>query len=445
MGKLSRTITRASSLALFALVCLWPAAAAALPGLQAGPLDWQFSGYLKTLGSMTQGASYYEPAGLTERETFWNNASRLRLRSNLFLGETLEFTTNYELFSSVGDDQRLRRLAEERFAGTPLGNLLLAQLFPTVAPPELMSLDHRIDENDEYRLDHRLDRLYLRLHAGPWDFTIGRQALSWGPGRLWNPTDYLASFSPTEIDKEEKRGVDLLHTRVAVSDRVSVEAFAAPVRLGENRLDGHGSAAAGQVSLHALDAEFALSGGWIYDRTKAGLSFNGLVFDAGLRGAVTRTTVEGVPNKAFYQAEINADYAWAVAWNPYLILEYFYNGFGETDPDKYADLTDDPAFVGAYQRGELYNVGRHYGGAILSLQPHALVALNETVIVNLSDTSLTNAFVLTWSVIQNFDVLFGAQNTFGPIPSEYGGATEPFTNQDIAVPDFYYAYLKYYF
>ncbi|MDP8222972.1 MAG: hypothetical protein P9L99_06405 [Candidatus Lernaella stagnicola] len=427
------------------LFVLWATPVLALPGVEAGPFTWRLSGYLKSLGSVTQGAGYYQAAELTERETFWNNASRVRLKSDMYLGDPLEFVVNYELFANAGDDQRLRRAAAEKYGDSALGRQVLESIFPDIQTPQYMALDHRIDENDDYRLDHRLDRLYLRMHAGPWDITLGRQALTWGPGRLWNPTDYLASFSPTEIDKEEKRGVDLLHTRISAHPNLTLEAYAAPVRKGDDDVDGDQSAAAGRAAARFLDAEMALSGGWLYDRAKVGLSFDGLLWDAGFRWAVTRTTVEGVPNEVFYQGVVNVDYAWGVRWNPYLLVEYYHNGFGKDDPDEYADLLQEPAYVGAYQRGEVFNVGRNYAGAVLSLQPHALVMLGETLIVNLGDSSLFNNLVVTWSVVQNLDVLLGAQHSFGSVPSEYGGVENPLGGDDITVPDFYYTYLKYYF
>jgi len=433
---------------LLALLVFWllvPATAAALPGFSAGGIDFRFSGYVKSFSAMTQGASYYETLGVTARETFYTNSSRVRLRPQIFLGDTAEIAAHYEISTQIGDDQRLRRRVEEMYGDSPLGAQILEELFPEIGAPELFGLDHQIDQSDDYRLQHRLDRLYLKLHLGPWDLTLGRQALSWGPGRLWNPTDYLASFSPTEIDKEEKAGVDLVHARVAVHDRVSLEAYAAPVRAGDDRIDGHGSAAAVKAALQALDAEWALSGGWFYDRTKVGFSVDGLLWQAGARAAVTRTTVAGVPNEAYYQAVVNVDYGWSHDWNPYLAVEYFYNGFGKDDPEKYEQLLTEPAFTGGYRRGEIYNVGEHYLGIVFTLQPHALVTIAETPIANLLDQSLFNSLVLTWSVIQNFDWQFGAQHSFGRVPSEYGGAENPLGGDDIAVPDTYFTYLKYYF
>jgi len=349
------------------------------------------------------------------------------------------------LINSFGDANRLRHQAEDKYAGLPFGEQIVQELFPDIALPRYFALEHQIVDQHDLRLIHRLDRLFLRTHLGPWDFTLGRATLNWGPGRFWNPTDYFAAFSPTEIDKEEKPGVDIAHARVALSDRVTAEAVAAPVRRGAHDIDGHGSAAAGRMLVRGWQADWGFSGGWLYDRSVIGLDTDATVGDAGVRAAVTRTTVEGVPHEAFYRAMIDADYAFAFNWNPYLLVEYHYNGFGESDPNDYLELTEKPEFITAYHRGEIANLGRSYLGALFMLQPHALVTVTDTLIVNLLDTSAYNGLVVSWSALQYLDVQVGAQHTFGPTPSEYGGLKNPFTGEEITVPDAYYAYLKIYY
>jgi hypothetical protein len=421
------------------------APALAFEAVESGPLYWRFSGYVKSFTSLARSGDLYRQYDLTTRETFWNNRSRARLRSQLSLADVFEFVVHYEAVNQYGDTQRLQTLAERRFGGSPFTAPIVNGLFPNIRAPQLFDLDHQIYENDEELLTHRLDRLYGRFHAGPWDVTLGRATLTWGPGRIWNPTDYLAAFSPTEIDKEEKPGVDLAHARVALADGVSFEGFGAPVRQGESGIDGRHSAAAGRLNVTVLHADWGLSGGWLYDRSTMGFDMDASIGGAGVRGAITRAVVEGVPGEAFYRAIVNADYGFPWRWNPYLAGEYYYNGFGETNPKKYVQLAQRPAFARAFQRGEALNYGVHYLGVIATLQPHPLVTLSETAIVNLLDGSAVNIFLATWAALQNLDLQLGAQNTFGPIPSEFGGLTNPLTGQDIAAPDSYFAYLKFYF
>ncbi|HPQ71715.1 MAG TPA: hypothetical protein PKW95_21500 [bacterium] len=432
-------------LPLLVLALAWPAIARALEPWEAGPLSWRLSGYVKSFSSLTQGGDQYRAFDLTDRESFWDNTTRARLRGKMMFGDVLALESHYELVNTYGDANRLRHKAEEQYGASPFGEQIVEELFPDIALPRYFDLEHEIVDDESERLVHRLDRLFLRAYLGPWDFTIGRATLTWGPGRFWNPTDYFAAFSPTEIDKEEKPGIDIAHARVAVNEYVTAEAAAAPVREGAHDIDEHGSAAAGRMIVRGLQADWGLSGGWLYDRSVIGLDTDATVGDAGVRAALTRTTVEGVPNEAFYRAMVNADYAFAYNWNPYLLVEYHYNGLGESDPDDYLALSEKPEFVNAYRRGEISNLGQQYMGALFMLQPHALVTVTDTVIVNLLDASAFNGLVVSWSALESLDVQLGAQHTLGGVPSEFGGLENPLTGEDIMVPDVYYAYLKFYY
>ncbi len=53
------------------------------------------------------------------------------------------------------------------------------------------------------------DRMVLRQTLDGWEFLAGRQPISWGNGRFWQPMDIFGAFNPTELDREYKPGVDL--------------------------------------------------------------------------------------------------------------------------------------------------------------------------------------------------------------------------------------------
>ncbi|HKI97283.1 MAG TPA: hypothetical protein VKB51_02295 [bacterium] len=55
---------------------------------------------------------------------------------------------------------------------------------------------------------HEVDDAYVRLSGGPVEAVLGRQPITWGAGRIWQPTDIFAAFSPTALDTEYKPGID---------------------------------------------------------------------------------------------------------------------------------------------------------------------------------------------------------------------------------------------
>ncbi len=433
----------------FALFLAHATAASAFSAYSGEDVSWDLSGYFKNFTSMTQNSDLYRDYGIVDQNTFWDNTARARLRSEVYMGDA-DFVAHYEASVRYGDTQRAKTETEKLLAFVPGGDAVLQQLFPDTYIPRLFSLE-RSEEEDEYVVNHGLDRLYWRLRSGPADLTVGRSALTWGPGRFWNPTDYFAPFSPTEIDKEEKPGIDMVRVRVSVASNASLDFVAAPVRRtdGVDDIDREYSAGAARASVNVNVFDLALSGGRIYDRYIAGFDAEGPIGGALLRLAATYTSFETMPEEdrpdPYFRAMADIDYGFAWNWNPYILLEYYYNGEGEDDPDDYGELAQQPEFISAMLRGAPSNFGRHYGAVNFTLTPHPLVTLNEVFIINISDGSFYNGAYLGWSITESLELQAGANVTSGQIPGEFAGYTDPTTKEDYAAADVYFTYLKWYY
>ena len=75
----------------------------------------------------------------------------------------------------------------------------------------LMNLSNVISESDGSITAHRLDRLYFDYANDRAFFRVGRQAISWGNGLIYNPMDLFNPFDPAAIDREYKTGDDMLY------------------------------------------------------------------------------------------------------------------------------------------------------------------------------------------------------------------------------------------
>jgi hypothetical protein len=412
-------------------------------------VSWDISGYFKNFSSMTQHSDLYRDYEFLDQNTFWDNTARMRLRSEVYMGD-VDFVAHYEASARYGDTQRARTGAEDLLRPIPGGEAILDQLFPEATPPRLLDLE-KSETGDDYIVHHGVDRLFFRLRSGAADLTLGRSALTWGPGRFWNPTDYFAPFSPTEIDKEEKPGIDMFRALISIGESVSLDFVAAPVRRtdGIDDVDFENSGLAARASVNVDVFDLAASGGRIYDRYVAGFDAEGPIAGALVRLAVTRTSFENIsgPERPdpFVQIMADIDYGFPWRWNPYLLLEYYYNGQGETDPDDYGELAQRPEYQSALRRGAGGNMGRHYGAFNFAVTPHPLVTLTEMFMMNLSDRSLYNGIYLAWSMLESLEIQFGANITVGEIPSEFGGYTDPVNGEDYPMPDTYFTYLKWYY
>lgn len=74
-----------------------------------------------------------------------------------------------------------------------------------------------------------IDRLFYRHDLEHFTVTLGRQALEWGAGHFWQPTNLFGAFSPTDLDTSYKPGIDLAMVEwypTPLSSATVVHAFA---------------------------------------------------------------------------------------------------------------------------------------------------------------------------------------------------------------------------
>ncbi|MCW8924991.1 MAG: hypothetical protein OQJ84_01945 [Xanthomonadales bacterium] len=267
----------------------------------------------------------------------------------------------------------------------------------------------------------RLDRASLAYTGNKTVLRFGRQAVSWGNGLLFTPMDIFNPFDPTAVDKEYKSGDDMLYGQYLQDNGNDLQAVVVVRRdLTSGDLERDASSIA--VKYHGFRGglEYDLLLSEHYSERVLGL---GLSTD--LAGAVWRGDL--VWNDAQKGSEFSvvagASYSGVLAghnWSGF--LEYFYNGFGQADGAySPAELADNPDLLNRVARGELYNLGRHYLGASVTLELTPLLTLTPNVFANLEDPSALIQVVLSWDVRENF-LLTGALNVpLGPNGSEYGG------------------------
>ena len=74
----------------------------------------------------------------------------------------------------------------------------------------LINLTADVNHGSRHRSLHRFDRLNARWRSDRWAVTVGRQAVSWGSGIVFQPLDPFNPFAPTAVDRDYKAGDDLV-------------------------------------------------------------------------------------------------------------------------------------------------------------------------------------------------------------------------------------------
>jgi hypothetical protein len=285
-----------------------------------------------------------------------------------------------------------------------------------------LPLSHVFAETGTVTVTGRFDRLNVRARTSTVDLKVGRQAITWGVNTLYPSLDVFAPYSPTQIDRDYKAGVDAVRLIVSPSTRLEFEMVGAQLEPG--RIEP--SAAGVMVRVHTDAIDLGVMGGSFHDDTRFGGFASLSVAGTGLRGEVSRTTpgdpFDRLRRPSFWRAGIGVDRQLTAKLT--LSAELAYNGFGERRAEDYL-----PVLTSArYQRGDLPSPAQFATGGTLAWQFHPLGTLSTLALVNLNDGSRAIVPLITWSVSDQIEILGGVQVLTGRPPvtpgvplSEFGG------------------------
>lgn len=410
----------------------------------AADLTAEWGGYIRSIGTLSypDDRSVYQ---FTENGTFNDRQAELRLNHRLFLGTQWTAEVHYELAGLQGDtlknNNRLR---------TMLPTTTSSRLIGTDTPNDdrrLMNLTHTLSDGNDHIVYHRLDRFNL-THTGDWGtLRMGRQALTWGNGLLFNPMDLFNPFAPTAIQRDYKAGDDMLHLQWPM-DGSEVQLLYVPRRdttTGDIESDQSSFAGKWHAAMEAVELDFmvAYHCGDVVLATGASGYWGG----AAWRGDIIYTMLDDDHRQNdFWQWVANLDYAWQ--WggkNIYGLIEFYYNGIGN-DRD-YAQSVSEPSISRRIERGELFTLAQTYLAGQIQVELHPLVQAHLITIINLADPSAIVQPQLGWDIATNFQLIAGATFNRGGDGTEFGGfdTIVAGTTIKVAPADTRYIWLTYYF
>ena len=390
-----------------------PASARSLYRSADGNIALRLSGYVKTLALGLD-------SSLANTSDTATDFSRARLMLEGDVGRWVSWTVHYEHFGLINPA-----------SGTNAG-LFSGERSSRTQRTSFLPLDWTVQRSDSFVWRHELDRLNVRLSLPAADVVIGRQAISWGVGRLWTPADLFVAFSPVEIDQEFKPGVDAIQAKIPLGPFSQLEAVYAAF---DESFRSHAIGLRAQTSVRDFDV--GLMTGKFRRDFVIGPFFDGEMRGLGIRGefTYTRNTAGGLQERqTFFRAVSSLDYRFANGL--YSLVEYYYNGFGEPEAADYPRLFN----AQRLSRGEVFNLGRHYLGAIFEYEFHPLVQGAIFGQWNLLDVSGLIGPLLSVSLSDEADLRLGAYFPWGDDPigfqtrSEFG-----------LYPRIYYLQLRLYF
>ena len=360
-------------------------------------IEYDFSGYVVNM-------PIYQPAadlGFTNLKDQTFDLTRLRLRPTFYIGNNSRFNLEYEINTLY--------LSES--------NLGLFNLNSVSTRRQLGKLNWNIVEENNFIVTHFIDRLTFRQDFDFGNIEVGRQRISWGTGRIWNPTDLFNPINPANFAKIEKDGAD------AVSAMFYLGNFT-DLNIVYNPTDNFGSNYGFRFRTNFSEYDVSLIGGYFDKRIVTGLDFAGNLFDAGVRGEgiLSFSKINGDDN--FVKFILGTDYQFTPEL--YAVIEYHFNGEGKSNTLEYELLR--------LVNGEIINLNKNY---LYCAVDYLITPLFKVLLmnnINLNDKSGYAGINGNYSVTEDFYFSCGAQTSYGKELSEFW-----------YYPNSYYLQVEYYF
>ncbi len=296
------------------------------------------------------------------------------------------------------------------------------------APFRLAQLDWQIAADDNFSYRHEIDRALFALHPAWGDTTIGRQAIGLGRGVLFGAVDVFNPFSPLEVDREWRRGVDAFRAEYRLSTTSSAECIAAFGETWEQ------SALLGRFRGYLGDIDGSLIVGKRAEDFMVGSALSAVLGEAEVHGELAVfDTPEAQPDGTLWggghlatKAVIGSSYTFDVGKGLTVLGGYHYSDFGVEDAEDILVRLQDPDFQQRFLRGDTQILGRQAVAAQLSYPFSDAVNGSFLVLTNPTDASGVVSPSPRWDLDENVTFLanvfvpWGDEPSGGRFRSEYG-------------------------
>lgn len=300
-----------------------------------------------------------------------------------------------------------------------------------MAPYRLSPLDWELAESDStFAYRHEVDRAFVGFHPRWGEIILGRQAIGLGRGVLFGAVDIFSPFSPLEVDREWRRGVDAARIEYRVTATSSVGLITA---FGESWDDsaiiGHARGYVGNIDGELIVGKRAEDE--MYSATVSAI-FGGA--EVHLEMALFDTPEEQPDGGLFGNDQLagkgvlGTSYTFGVGNGLTLLGEYHYSGFGVKEIEDVMARLAEPTFQERYLRGDTQILGQHALGIQLSYPINLDVSAALLVLESPVDGSGLAAPSINWQISQHTSFVasafipWGNEPSEGNLSSEYGGA-----------------------
>ncbi len=382
--------------------------------------DW--GGQIKFQGQFSWQDKDSIYASVDKKGTICDADMDFRLKNTTYFTNHIYSIIHYENVIKGGDMQKklhkLKRIHDDSSSDKGIFQFLFMGDNTINDDRRFFNLTKIIQKTQNHTIYHRLDRFSLTFNPDWGMVRIGRQAVTWGNGLIFNPMDMFNPFAPTDIDRDYKIGDDMVYTEIPLKNTGNLQFLYVPGRNDSNRhITYSSSSAAGKFHISYGTTEFDIMAAHHYDDLVTGFGSTGYFMDAAWRVDATVTFTDR--DTDFISLVANMDYSWV--WlnkNIYGFIEFYFNGAGENE---ISTAMSDPVLVQRMQRGDIFFPGRKYLALSTQVEINPLVNFYLTMINNIYDYSGIFQPRILWDITGNLQFTLGGNFYFGGMGTEFGG------------------------
>jgi hypothetical protein len=270
--------------------------------------------------------------------------------------------------------------------------------FDIIMPYDTTSLSYAVDNINVSRLELWLGRAENRI-------IIGKQSLYWGVGRVFRPLDIFNRTNYFEPGYERPGSNALLgflslgrlsNLRGIIVPEGNIEKTLLGLRIGTNVMNND----IGFTAMHRSSES----------RTIIGAEITGEL----LLGYWAEASFVKEDTAGYGTTSLGLDYTFPLSI--YTMIEYFYDGSGETDPAQY-DYTK-------IISGDRQTLAQHYMYASVGLLYNPFLRPSIATVINFNDEGFIIIPNLSYAIFENTEITLGINYTFGSAESEFRNITQ---------------------
>jgi hypothetical protein len=263
----------------------------------------------------------------------------------------------------------------------------------------------------DFQLLQNMDRAYITLSPAFGDIHIGRQPVAFGSARIINPTDILTSFTYTELNNDERVGIDAVRLKIPAGAMGELDAG---MVFGDNFSSAE-SAVFFRAKFFSLNTDISPIAILFKQNLRLGIDISRSIGDAGywFEGGHTfaNITDDHAQEQDYFRASTGFDYSFTDKL--YTYIEYHFNDAGTSRAHDYNQLISGIVNRIAYEEGAVYLYGRHYLAPGFTYQLSPLLTCSTGALYNIDDGSVLVFPGLQYSLSDEALIEMGAFTGFG--------------------------------